>query len=353
MSRRPVTKGLIAKGSPALWDFSILLSITLMLRTLPFLFFRMLVSVVSAFAIALAIWAGIGLMNYLEGLAIVPDMKKAILIGALFGLVAAAWLAKMARRWVMYLIKTAHIAVLVEMIQNRPLPSGQSQIGFGHRVVKDRFGEVSALFVLDELIRTVVRAVNRTFLGIVNFLPERVARPLAASVTLLLHFGLSFLDEIVLAHAIDKQSANPWGSARNALILYGQNWKIVLKNAIWLTLFVLAISAVIYTTSVEPALAEYQATQDRPAFFHAFVIILLAVIFFNVIFEPFALICLMQVWFRRISEDRPSAEWSHKVSHAAPQLDQFRGIDSIPAGYTGIGAERLHGAGPVRNGDIV
>lgn len=341
------------KGWPALWDFSILLSITLMLRTLPFLILRMLVSVVSAVAIALGIWAGIGLMNYLEGLAIVPDMKKVIVIGALFGLVAAAWLAKMARRWVLYLIKTAHISVLVEMIQGRPLTSGRNQIGYGHTAVKDRFGTVSALFMLDELIRLVVRAVNRTLLGILNVLPERVARPLAASVTLLLHFGLSFLDEIVLAHAIDNHDANPWGSARNALVLYGQNWKIVLKNAIWLTLFVLAISAVIYTTSVEPALAEYRATQDRPAFFHAFVITLLAVIFFNAIFEPFALICMMQVWFRRISEDRPSAEWSHKVSRAAPQLDQFRGMDPIPAGSARMGAERLHGTGRVRNGDIV
>lgn len=340
-----------------MWDFSILFSITLMLRTLPFLILRMLVSVVSAVAIALGVWAGIGLMNYLGGLAILPETKKAIVIGALFGLVAAAWLAKMARRWVLYLIKAAHIAVLVEMIQNHPLPSGQSQIGFGHRVVKDRFGEVSALFVLDELIRTVVRAINRTFLGVVNFLPEKAARQVARAITLLLHFGLSFLDEIVLAHTIDKQSASPWGAARNALILYGQNWKIILKNAIWLTLFVLAISAVIYAAALkpalEPALAEYQANKNAAAFVDAFVVVLLAVLFFNVIFEPFALICLMQVWFTRISEDRPSAEWSHKVSHAAPQLDQFRGIDSIPAGYTGIGAERLQRTGRVRNGDIV
>lgn len=239
------------------------------------------------------------------------------------------------------------------MIQGRPLPSGRSQIGFGHGAVKDRFGEVSALFVLDELVALVLRAFNRTLFAILNVLPERAVKQIAGAITLLLHFGLSFLDEIVLAHAIDKHDANPWGSARNALVLYGQNWKIILKNAVWLTVFVLAISAVIYTAVIEPALTEYKAAQNSAAFIHAFVIVLLAVIFFNAIFEPFALICLMQVWFRRISEDPPSAAWSEKVSHVAPQLDRFRGIDTVRTGSIRMGAEGSYTAGRLRNGDIV
>lgn len=326
-----------------MWDFSILLSVKLVLRTLPFLFLRAIVSLVFSGIIVIAPWAGIVLIRYLADIEVLPRAGLLLLVGALLGLSVALWLLRWMRLWVVYLVKAAHIAVLVELVQGQPLPGGRSQIGYGQRVVRERFGEASALFLLDQLVKSVLRAIDRFTIGALTFLPNKTGAQIATTIRTFLFFGFGYLDEIVLAHAIRNRANDPWGSARDALVLYGQNWKTILKNAFWLTLFTFMSVAPIVGSMVLPALSEYQAAPAPETLRPLVIGILVTAAVSGMFMGPFALVCLIQVWCGTISEDRPSSAWSARISQIAPQLDQYRGPR--------MGVARK--GGTTRNGDFV
>ena len=243
----------------------------------------------------------------------------------------------------LYLVKAAHIAVLTELVQGRPLPEGRGQIRYGQAVVRERFGEASALFLLDGLIRTALRMIDRLTLGFLSVLPEKLAAQIGFAIRSFLYFAISFVDEIVLAHAINTRFEDPWASARNALALYGQNWGVIVKNALWLTLIAVGLGALVGYLVLLPLWSDYQAAPSpatyTPLLIAAVVTAVLALAFFG----PFALICMMQVWFRIISGGTASPSWSAKVSQIAPELGQHRG-PSLPV--------RSFGS-TTRNGDPV
>lgn len=328
-----------------MWDFSILLSIKLLLRTIPFLILKAVVLLIFTLVLTLGPLAGIIALGYLVEAQILPKSQPWLVVGALVGLLLALWAISWLRSWALYLVKAAHIAVLVEMVQGRPLPDGRGQISYGQSVVKERFGEASALFLMDESVRAVLRAIDRITLGFLAFLPRKTGAQIATVLRTFLYFAFGYLDEIVLAHAIDKRSDDPWGSARDAWVLYGQNWSTILKNALWLTLFTMAPVGLIFSSMVWPAWTDYQAA-PAPETLRAVVSgALITTAVGSVLAGPFALVCLIQVWFRAISEDRLSPSWSAEISEIAPQLDQFRGPR--------MGMSMARAGGTTRNGDLV
>ena len=326
-----------------MWDFSILLSMKLLLRTIPFLILKAVVLLIFTVVLTLAPLWGFTAPKYLMDTQILPKSSPGLAVGAFVGLLIAIWIIRGLRSWSVYLVKAAHIAVLVELVQGRPLPDGRGQISYGQSVVKERFGEASALFLLDEVVRAVLRSIDRITLGFLAFLPRKNSAQIATVLRTFLYFAFGYLDEIVLAHAINNRSDDPWSSARDALVLYGQNWSTILKNALWLTMFTLAPVGLIFSFMVWPAWSDYQAA-PAPETLRAVVIgVLIMAAIGSVLVGPFALVCLIQIWFRAISEDRPSPAWSAEISNIAPQLDQFRGprMTTTRAG------------GTTRNGDLV
>src|SRR5690606_39639904 len=57
----------------------------------------------------------------------------------------------------------------------------------------------------------------------------------------------------VLFRSIRTGSTNAWGSAREALVLYGQNYKVMLKNAAWLAIIVYFMSFLVFLVMLAPA----------------------------------------------------------------------------------------------------
>lgn len=335
--------GTLTERRFSVWDFSILLSIKLLLRTIPFLILKAVVLLIFTLVLTLGPLAGIVALGYLTEAQILPKTQPSLVVGALIGLLLALWAISWLRSWALYLVKAAHIAVLVELVQGRPLPDGRGQISYGQSVVKERFGEASVLFVLDEVIRAALRAIDRITFGFLSFLPRKTGVQIATVLRTFLYFAFSYLDELVLAHAIDKRSDDPWGSARDALVLYGQNWSTILKNALWLTLFTLVPLGLIFSFMVWPAWSEYQVAHTPEALRAVVPGALIFAAVGSVLAGPFALVCLIQVWFRAISEDRLSPDWSAEISELAPQLDQFRGPRM----------SMRRAGGTTRNGDLV
>ena len=327
----------------ALWDFSIFLSLRLLIRTIPFLFLRILVVLAFAAVLCAGIWVGVATVHYLGHRAIVSKTDLWFVIGGLIGFGLGIAIVRWLRSWALYLVKAAHVAVLVELIRGRPLSGTRGQIGHGRAVVRERLGEASALFFLDRIIRAALRGIDRLTLGLFAFLPRKTGAQVAAALRTLLHFALGSLDELMLAHAIDRQSGDPLGSAREALVLYAQNWTVILRNAIWLTVFAAMVEGPLVWFMFLPAWEGYQANQSLAALPELVVATLVMWAVAEFLIGPFALISLIQVWFRAISDDRPSFGWSARIDDLVPDLAHHR----TPLVRT------WRAGGTTRNGDLV
>lgn len=204
------------------------------------------------------------------------------------------------------------------------MPEGRGQITHATAVVKTRFGQASALFALDQLVKGVIRAVTGLVRGILSLLPIPYLRQLIGVVQAFLRVAVGFVDEIILAHAIRTGSGDAWGSAREALVLYGQNWKVMLRNAAWLTLFTYGLAALVFLVMLAPAAALAYAL---PGAWSAggFVFALLFAWSVKAAFlEPFAVACLMQVWVRTTDGQRPDPEWETRLDKMSSHFRKLK-----------------------------
>ncbi len=205
----------------------------MMVKTAPILLVRLGVSLLFWLAaiIYLAITGGVA---YLIGQAI--DWLGVLLF--IIALVGIAPLYNLAYRYVFYMIKAAHIAVISELLTNGKLPDGVSQLAWGKQRVTERFGETNVMFVIDELVNGVVNAFTWTVYSITSWLPGDTIRQLVGVINTIIRFALGYIDEAILARRFYAEQGNdsPWVNARDGLVLYGMVWKPILINAVALML---------------------------------------------------------------------------------------------------------------------
>ena len=60
---------------------------------------------------------------------------------------------------------------------------------------------------------------------------------------------------MILAYGIRTRATNPWQSAQTALVLYAQNYKVMLKNAAWLTIITYGLAFLVFLIMLAPAAA--------------------------------------------------------------------------------------------------
>ncbi|MDK3075266.1 hypothetical protein QO034_19450 [Sedimentitalea sp. JM2-8] len=303
-----------------MWDFSAARAMGLMMQTLPFVVLRMAVYFGITLAYVLVTGAGAGIGFGVGALGDPGFQAGATFWGGLigFGLVGAVmyW----AREYILYIVKAGHIAVLVELIDGKPMPEGRSQVEHGRAVVKERFAEASVLFAVDQLIKGVLRAVTGLIRGIVTILPIPGARQLTGILHAFLQVAVGFIDEVILAHAIRTGSTNPWGSAQDALVLYGQNYKVMLKNAAWLAILVYLLSFAVFLVMLAPAaMVVYLMPGAGTAGGFVFAL-LFAWAVKAAVLEPFAITCLMQVYFKVIEGQQPDPEWEARLEQMSKKF---------------------------------
>lgn len=304
-----------------MWDFSLGKAIGAMFKTFPFICLRMMVYFGIALGTLLSIGIGAG-VGY--G---VMSMTQSPGVGAFwgglfgFGLVSAVlyWL----REYLLYAVKAGHIAVLVEVLDGRDLPVGKGQISHAQTVVKERFGEMSILFAVDQLIKGILKALNRLVFSITNFIPLPGAKNAAKWINALINLSLTYTDEIVLAHAIRVKSSNPWGSAKDAILLYAENYGAMIKSALFLLFFMFFISFGLFLIFLIPAgmlAALFPGQASGWGFVAAFIF---AWAFKAALLDPLAMTCLMQVYFKVTEGKVPNPSWDQKLSSVS---DKFRAL---------------------------
>jgi hypothetical protein len=304
-----------------MWDFSIGGALGMMMRTLPFIIFRMAVYFGIAVGYILVTGTGAGIGYGIGGFGEADFQATSTFWGGAIGFGIFGAIMYWIREYILYVVKAGHIAVLVELIDGKPMPGGKRQIAHASDVVKQRFAQTSVLFGLDQLIKGVISAITGLVRGILTVLPIPGAQQLAGILHAFLRVAIGFIDEVILAHAIRTGSTNPWGAAKEALVLYGQNYKVMLKNAAWLAIFVYGLGFVVFLVMLAPAaLVVYLMPGAWSAGGIVFAL-LFAWAVKAALLEPFAIACLMQVYFRNIEGQQPDPEWDARLEQMS---DKFR-----------------------------
>lgn len=320
-----------------MWDFSVGQALGLMWRTAPFVMFRAVVYFGIALALILVTGTGAGVGYGLGALGDEDFRAQSTAWGAFGGFGLTAGIVFFFRDWLLYIVKAGHIAVMVELMQGREIPGGRAQIDHARRVVAQRFGTANVLFGLDQLIRGVVAAITGIVQGLLSILPvpglDRVMGVLRAY----LRLAVGLMDEVILAHLIARKVENPWQGAQQALVLYGQNARPMLVNAAWLTAIVWGLSIMVFLLMLAPAAALMWAMPGQLSAGGFVFAVVLAWAVKAALIEPFALACMMQVFFRLTEGQTPDPVWEERLARAS---DKFKQIGKRAMSWAGGSAPR-------------
>lgn len=308
-----------------MWDFQIGRSVSIMMRTWPFIVFRMIVyfGITLAYIVATGTGAGVG---YGVGhLSTDPDGPLSFALwGGVVGVgvvsIAVYWI----REYILYIVKAGHIAVMVHLLDGQAVPGGQNQIAYARAVVKERFAEANLLFVLDQLVKGAIRAITGLIGGIAAFLPIPGLGGLVSFINTVIRLSLTYVDEIILGYNIRTNSASPFETARQGVVLYAQNGKTMVKNAIWLAVIMWGVSFVIFLAMLAPAGAILYFMPGQLGGGAFLLAIIFAWAFKAAFIEPFAIACLMQVYFSTIEGQVPDPDWDRRLAEASSKFRELK-----------------------------
>jgi hypothetical protein len=323
-----------------MWDFSVGTALSLMARTMPFIVFRMIVYFGITTAIILVTGTGAGFGYGIGAFGTDEFQVNSTFWGGAIGFGGVVGVIFFFRDYLLYLVKAGHIAVMVELLQGGQIPGGRGQIDYAWGVVRERFGEASALFALDRLVHGVIGAITGIIEGILSFFPIPGLQNIMGVLRAYLRLAVGLIDEMVIAHAIRTRAENPWKNAQEALVLYAQNAKPMMIAAAWLTAISWVLSFVVFLFMLAPAAGVvYLMPGDIAAggFVFAFVF---AWAVKAALIEPFCIACLMQVFFKVTDGQTPNPEWEAKLRQVS---DKFRHMGEQAGSWMG---SRFRGLSP-------
>jgi hypothetical protein len=308
-----------------MWDFSIGKSVSIMMRTWPFIVFRMIVYFGITIAYIMATGTGASVGYGVGHISTDPDGPASFALwGGIvgFGIVSIAvyWI----REYILYVLKAGHIAVMVHLIDGHDVPDGQGQIAYAKEVVTQRFAEANILFVVDQLVKGAIRAITGLIGGIAAFLPIPGLSGLVSFFNTIIRLSLTYVDEIILGYNIRINSNSPFETARQGVVLYAQNGKHMVKNAVWLAVIMWGVSLVIFLLMLAPAAAILWVMPGQLAGWAFVLAIVFAWAFKAAFIEPFAIASLMQVYFDAIEGQTPNPEWDRHLAEASSKFKELR-----------------------------
>jgi len=267
-------------------------------RALVYLVITLIMLAVGIFGSMLSIWL----------------MLRAHIFGYIFFLVVVIGLIgflRFAKRYVLYLIKAAHVAAITEFLKTGQVPvtvkGYKGVLAYGTEKVKNNFGATNVAFVADALIAGATRQIMRWLNKVQNlltFIPG--AQSVFNFLNYVLSTALNFIDEAVLSYVFwHSGEKSGFQKACEGIVYYAQSWKSMLKGALKVGLFVWALRivtfVVFYLMILSIGSTIFTTGGFLMALFLGFVIVYGIE---NILVDPFAT-CIMVNDFHKAIEGQP------------------------------------------------
>ncbi|MFB6264881.1 MAG: hypothetical protein ABEL76_14860 [Bradymonadaceae bacterium] len=284
---------------------------SLVQKTIPFIGVNAVVY--GAFVVVSLLWFGVwSALAIAAGAAELDLLVVGCLVVAISGWGAGA---SFLRRYVLYLVKGAHIAVMTEFLHRGTLPEDRSQFEYGREIVEENFEQIQLLFALDQLLERAVQTFQRELVQLAEWLPavdnaERFAGVLAGIVDR----AVRYVDEAILSHVVARGDGNPWKGAREGVVLYAQSWRPIMKTAgiVWMAHKVVVFAA--FLLFLVPAVAWMLLVGSTVAQILGLVLAGAAAwATVKALFEPFATAYVLVVYHRTVAGEDPDPTWDRRL----------------------------------------
>lgn len=306
-----------------MWDFDIGRTLGIMMRTMPFILLRLVVyfCITLAYIVAIGFGAGIG---FGVGHVVSGGGAAGAGWGGILGFLFVSAIVYWVREYILYVVKAGHIAVMVKLIDGEAIPDGKGQIAYARDMVEARFAETNVLFAIDQLVKGAIRAVTGLIGGIAAFLPIPGLDALVKFVDSVIRLSLTYVDEIILGYNMRIGSTEPFETARQGVVLYAQNAWVMVRNAIWLAVFMWVLAFLIFLFMLAPAAAVLYAMPGELAGWSFVLALVFAWAIKAALVEPFCIAALMEVYFRTIEGQAPDPEWDRRLAEASRQFRELK-----------------------------
>lgn len=293
-------------------------SFKLMLRTLPIIGIRLGANLL--FWIGLLIYLAItGWVAYLIGNAI--QIVGIILF--IVALVAIIPIYNFIYRYFFYMLKAAHIAIIAELLANGKVPEGRGQLAWGKEKVQERFVELNAMFVIDELVQGVVHAFTRTVFVLTAWLPGDTLRTMVRIVNRVIEYSMNYIDEAVLARSFWTERESVWTNARDGVVLYAMVWKPILMNAIALMILSFLPFIIAFVLFAAPVGLLLSRTSPQLAGWSIIATLVLAYMIKVAIGDAFAMTAIIAAYQRETANLTPDPNMVAKLDSVS---DKFKDL---------------------------
>jgi hypothetical protein len=315
-------------------------TIDLIKRTLPFIYMRIAVYV--GFAVVALLFLGVMLAI---GAAMGAGATGFLVIIVSFVVV---WVGlKAVEKYVLYLVKAGHVAVLTQLLlNNNTIPEGKSQIEYGKEQVVNSFGTTSIFFAIDRLVHGAVKQIQTWMMRAGELLQSiPAAKFIIGFISRVLGVVINYVDEAVLSYILVRRpyGESPWKSAADGVLLYALSWKNLLKSAVGIVIFILVLWWGVFFLTLFPLMGLASILTDNTEGFNALsalAAIIVASVVKRALADPIATVAMIKAYYEAIQNQQPSTEWhGHllNVSSKYRELVQESGADAQPGVHPGQG----------------
>jgi len=205
-------------------------------KTTPFIWAKLLLggATVLISALLLAIFMGLG---WLFG-------EGAIFIMFILWVSATGVVRFVIMHYFGYLVKAGHIAVIAEACATGKIPD--NQVAYGKAMVTERFATSNIYFAVDKLVSGAVKQIQNgigKLGGKLDFIPGMEA--VTSLAQFFVSISLGYVDECCLGWTFYNKTQPPFKSAADGVVIYAQNWKVLLKDAAKTMLKVILLTVVV------------------------------------------------------------------------------------------------------------
>jgi len=190
-------------------------------------------------------------------------------------------------------------------------------------VIAARFKDTSIMFAIDQVLDGVVKAFNRAFTNVTDFLPIPGMDTLQQFARRVSRFATTYIDEAILTRAYAQDEDNVWAVAKDGVILYAQCWKPILANAVALTLLSYVEFFVFLVVLGVPAVAVglLLPTLKIPL---AIAVLLGAWMLKLAVADAYSLAATLLAYHRSTEGMEPDPEWQERLEQASDEFQELK-----------------------------
>lgn len=194
-----------------------------------------------------------------------------------------------------YILKAGHIAVVTRLLSTGSLP--ENSFEYARETVKKKFATAAAYLAVDRLVSGAVKQINGGLDIVGNILGKIPGMDsLVSFAKTFVNIALGNVDECCMAYTFYKGEQSAFKSAADGVVIYFQNWKTILKNALKTALIMFLLSTVAGLVLVAVVVAILSAT-GMPGFNAFFAAVILAVMIVEIVkssvIDSYTMVCMV------------------------------------------------------------